>query len=118
MSRRGSAHGHWKTTTLVAGLRLGGLMAPMIVDGAMNGDAFTAYAESFLAPTLAPGDVVIMDNLPAHKVSGAPGGDRARRRQLGGFNRSSQQGLSEPTEGSRRGPRPASSSRASFAAGR
>ena len=64
-------HGHWKTTTLVAGLRLGGLMAPMIVDGAMNGDAFTAYAESFLAPTLAPGDVVIMDNLPAHKVSGA-----------------------------------------------
>ena len=43
----------------------------MIVDGAMNGDAFTAYAETFLAPTLAPGDVVIMDNLPAHKVSGA-----------------------------------------------
>jgi transposase len=64
-------HGHWKTTTLVAGLRLGGLTAPMVVDGAMNGDAFTAYAETFLAPTLAPGDVVIMDNLPAHKVSGA-----------------------------------------------
>ena len=64
-------HGHWKTTTLVAGLRLGGLTAPMIVDGAMNGDAFTAYAETFLAPTLAPGDIVILDNLPAHKVSGA-----------------------------------------------
>ena len=64
-------HGHWKTTTLVAGLRLGGLTAPMIVGGAMNGDAFTAYAETFLAPTLAPGDIVILDNLPAHKVSGA-----------------------------------------------
>ena len=64
-------HGHWKTTTLVAGLRLGGLTAPMIVDGAMNGGAFTAYAETFLAPTLAPGDIVILDNLPAHKVSGA-----------------------------------------------
>ena len=43
----------------------------MIVDGAMNGDAFTAYAETFLAPTLAPGDIVILDDLPAHKVSGA-----------------------------------------------
>ena len=64
-------HGHWKTTTLVAGLRLGGLTAPMVIDGAMNGDAFTAYAETFLAPTLAPGDIVILDNLPAHKVSGA-----------------------------------------------
>jgi transposase len=64
-------HGHWKTTTLVAGLRLGGLTAPMVIDGAMNGDAFTAYAETFLAPTLAPGDIVILDNLPAHKVRGA-----------------------------------------------
>ena len=64
-------HGHWKTTRLVAGLHLGGLTAPMIIDGAMNGDAFAAYAETFLAPTLAPGDIVILDNLPAHKVSGA-----------------------------------------------
>jgi transposase/transposase-like protein len=64
-------HGHWKTTTLVAGLRLSGLTAPMVIDGAMNGDAFTAYAETFLAPTLAPGDIVILDNLPAHKVTGA-----------------------------------------------
>ncbi len=64
-------HGHWKTTTLVAGLRLDGLTAPMVIDGAMNGEAFTAYAETFLAPTLAPGDIVIMDNLPAHKVGGA-----------------------------------------------
>jgi transposase len=64
-------HGHWKTTTLIAGLRLGGLTAPMVIDGAMNGEAFTAYAETFLAPTLSPGDVVVLDTLPAHKVSGA-----------------------------------------------
>jgi len=63
-------HGHWKTTTLVAGLRLDGLTAPMVIDGAMNGEAFAAYAETFLAPALGPGDIVVMDNLPAHKVSG------------------------------------------------
>lgn len=64
-------HGHWKTTTLVAGLRLDGLTAPMVVDGAMDGEMFTAYAETILAPSLSPGDIVILDNLPAHKVSGA-----------------------------------------------
>ncbi len=64
-------HGHWKTTTLIAGLRLDGLAAPMVVDGAMDGDMFTAYAEAILAPTLTPGDIVILDNLPAHKVTGA-----------------------------------------------
>ena len=64
-------HGHWKTTTLIAGLRLDGLTAPMVVDGAMDGEMFTAYAETILAPTLGEGDIVIMDNLPAHKVSGA-----------------------------------------------
>jgi len=64
-------HGHWKTTTLVAGLRLDGLTAPMVMDGAMNGEAFAAYAEKFLAPSLSPGDVGVMDNLPAHKVAGA-----------------------------------------------
>ena len=64
-------HGHWKTTTLVAGLRLDGLTAPMVIDGAMNGAAFTTYAEAFLAPTLSPGDIVVLDNLPAHKVNGA-----------------------------------------------
>jgi len=69
--RDGVPHGHWKTTTLVAGLRLGGLTAPMVIDGAMSGDAFTAYAETFLAPTLRTGDIVTMDNLPAHKVGGA-----------------------------------------------
>ena len=60
-------HGHWKTTTFVGALRLEGITAPMILDGAMHGAAFLAYAEQVLAPTLSPGDIVIMDNLPAHK---------------------------------------------------
>ncbi len=63
-------HGHWKTTTFTAGLRLNGLSAPMVLDGPMTGAAFRAYIEQVLVPTLKPGDVVIMDNLPAHKVSG------------------------------------------------
>ena len=63
-------HGHWKTTTFTAGLRLNGLTAPMVLDGPMNGEAFLAYVEQVLAPELASGDVVIMDNLPAHKVTG------------------------------------------------
>jgi transposase len=64
-------HGHWKTTTLVAGLRLDGLSAPMLIDGAMDGAAFAAWVERLLVPTLAPGDTVILDNLPAHKVKAA-----------------------------------------------
>lgn len=62
-------HGHWKTTTFTAGLRLSGMAAPMLLDGPMNGPAFLAYAEQVLAPELRPGDIVIMDNLPAHKIS-------------------------------------------------
>ena len=62
--------GHWKTTTFVAGLRLSGLSAPMVLDGAMNGAAFKAYAEQVLAPSLKPGDIVVMDNLASHKVAG------------------------------------------------
>jgi transposase len=63
-------HGHWKTTTFTAGLRLGGLTAPMVIDGAMNGEAFLAYVHQLLVPTLSPGDIVVMDNLPAHKAGG------------------------------------------------
>ena len=63
-------HGHWKTTTFTAGLRLSGVAAPMLLDGPMNGDAFRAYVERVLVPELTPGDVVVMDNLPAHKVTG------------------------------------------------
>jgi len=60
-------HGHWKTTTFVGALRLSGITAPMTLDGAMNGAAFLAYVEQVLVPTLGPGDIVITDNLPAHK---------------------------------------------------
>ncbi len=63
-------HGHWKTTTFTAGLRLDGLAAPMVLDGPMNGEAFRAYIEQVLVPELSPGDVVIMDTLPAVTVSG------------------------------------------------
>jgi transposase len=60
-------HGHWKTTTFVAALRADGPTAPMVIDGAMTGDLFVAYIRQVLAPTLRPGDVVVLDNLPCHK---------------------------------------------------
>lgn len=60
-------HGHWRTTTFVAGLRLTGLDAPMLLDRPMNGAAFLAYVRRVLVPTLRPGDVVVMDNLGCHK---------------------------------------------------
>src|ERR1700692_2252142 len=63
-------HGHWKTTTFVAGLRSTALTAPCVIDGPMSGNAFLAYVEQVLAPTLKPGDTVILDNLSAHKVPG------------------------------------------------
>ena len=63
-------HGHWKTTTFTAGLRWDGLIAPLVLDGPMDGDAFIAWVEQSLAPSLRQGDTVIMDNLPAHKVNG------------------------------------------------
>jgi transposase len=63
-------HGHWKTTTFTAGLRLGGIAAPMILDGPMHGTAFLACVRQVLIPELRSGDIVVMDNLPAHKVSG------------------------------------------------
>ena len=63
-------HGHWMTTTFVAGLRIDGLVAPMLLDGPMDGDAFLAYVEQVLVPDLVAGDIVVMDNLPAHKVCG------------------------------------------------
>jgi transposase len=63
-------HGHWKTTTLIAGLRTTGIVAPCILDGAVNGSLFRAYTEQILAPALTPGDIVFMDNLSSHKVAG------------------------------------------------
>ena len=62
--------GHWKTTTFVAGLRNNAVTAPFVIDEPMNGEIFLTYLKQCLAPTLAPGDIVIMDNLSAHKVAG------------------------------------------------
>ena len=63
-------HGHWVTTTFLAGLRVGALTAPCVIDGPMNGATFLAYIEQILVPSLKPGDIVVMDNLAAHKVAG------------------------------------------------
>jgi len=65
--RMGYPHGHRKTTTLVAGLRLDGMVAPMVLDGPINGDWFEAYIRQILIPDLKAGDIVIMDNLSSHK---------------------------------------------------
>jgi transposase len=62
--------GHWKTTTFVAGLRCNAISAPCVLDSAMNGPAFLTYLEKVLAPSLKAGDIVVMDNLAAHKVEG------------------------------------------------
>lgn len=66
----GVPHGHWKTNTFVAALRLDGITAPCVIEGAMNGALFRAWVEQVLAPTLRPGDIVVMDNLGSHKVAG------------------------------------------------
>jgi len=63
-------HGHWHTTTFLCGLRHDGLVAPLVLDGAINGEAFLAYVEQFLVPILRPGQIVIADNLSSHKVTG------------------------------------------------
>lgn len=63
-------HGHWKTTTFVAGLRVSGMVAPMVLDGPINGVAFQAYVDQVLVPELRPGDIVVMDNLGSHKGAG------------------------------------------------
>lgn len=60
-------HGRWRTTTLIAAMRHGGVFAPMVVDGPVNTEVFTAYTEQCLAPALQPGDTVMIDNLSSHK---------------------------------------------------
>jgi transposase len=75
-SRRGTRliasvpYGHWKTTTFVAALRTNGLTAPLVIDGPINGEVFLAYVQQQLAPTLKPGDIVVLDNLSSHKRAG------------------------------------------------
>lgn len=63
-------HGHWKTATLVAGLTLSDILAPFVLAGPINRAAFETYVAMVLAPTLMPSDVVVMDNLSSHTVSG------------------------------------------------
>src|SRR5262249_49307740 len=66
-------HGHWKTMILVAALRIDGIKAPYVMDGAIHGAAFPTYVEKVLAPTLREGDIVFLDNLRPHKVNGVGG---------------------------------------------
>ncbi len=75
-------HGHWRTTTVVAALRAEGIVAPLVLDGAIDGPAFLAYVEQFLAPALRPGDVLVMDNLGSHKVAGVREAVEARGASL------------------------------------
>jgi transposase len=75
-------HGHWKLTTLVAGLRTAGISVPCVFEGAINGQRFRAYVEQMLAPTLAPGDIVLLDNLRSHKTAGIAEAITARGAQL------------------------------------
>jgi hypothetical protein len=63
-------HGYWKTLTLVATLRVDGVTAPYVIDGAMDGPAFLAHIEQVLVPTLQKRDIVFMDNVRTHKVAG------------------------------------------------
>jgi transposase len=75
-------YGHWHTTTFLCGLRQDGLVAPLVLDGAINGEAFLAYIEQMLCPTLRTGDIVICDNLSSHKVSGVRQAIEARGASL------------------------------------
>jgi transposase len=74
--------GRWETLTFIAGFRQSGIVAPMLIKGAMNGETFLAYIEQCLAPTLRRRDIVILDNVPFHKVSGVDEAIQARRAEL------------------------------------
>jgi transposase len=74
--------GHWETVTFIAGLRQTGIVAPMLIKGAMNGEAFLAYIEQCLAPTLKRKDIVVVDNVSFHKVAGVEEAIQARGAEL------------------------------------
>jgi transposase len=84
---RAAAHecarqGHWHTTTFIGALRPPGLTAPLVLNGPVAGEWFAAWAAHVLAPTLRRGDIVILDNLPAHKSASARATIEAKRAQL------------------------------------
>ena len=107
--RAGIPQGHWKTTTFVAGLRLTGIMATMVLGGPINRDAFQAYVEQVLVRELRPGNIVIMDNLSSHK--GPPSARRSRRPAPACSSCSLQPGLQSDRERLRQAQCPAQSSR-------
>ena len=74
--------GHWETLTFIAGFRQIGIVAPMLIKGAMNGEAFLAYIEQCLAPTLRRRDIVVIDNVSFHKVAGVEEAIEARGAEL------------------------------------
>lgn len=78
----GHAPGHWKTTTFVCALRATGLVAPLVLDGPVNGAAFRAWVQQMLVPVLQPGDIVVLDNLGSHKVAGIADAIQAAGAQL------------------------------------
>ena len=75
-------HGHWQTTTFLAGLRHDRIVAPLVLDGTIDGETFQAWVEQFLAPTLNPLDIVVADNLASHKVVGVRQAIEARGARL------------------------------------
>jgi transposase len=75
-------YGHWKTLTFIAGLRHDRVDAPWVIDGPINGELFVLYIEQVLAPTLSPGDVVVLDNLGSHKNKAARAAVRAKGAHL------------------------------------
>jgi transposase len=77
-----ASYGHWKTTTFICALRATGLVAPLVLDGPINGSAFRAWVEQALVPELQPGDIVVLDNLGSHKVAGIAQAIQAAGAQL------------------------------------
>ena len=75
-------YGHWKTLTFIAALRHDRIDAPWVIDGPINGELFLLYVENVLAPTLSPGDVVVLDNLGSHKGKAARAAVRAQGAHL------------------------------------
>jgi transposase len=75
-------YGHWKTTTFVCALRYDGLVAPWVIDGPIDGQAFRVWVQQELAPVLHPGDIVVLDNLGSHKVAGIAEAIQAKGAQL------------------------------------
>ena len=75
-------HGHWQTTIFLAGLRHDRIVAPLVIDGAINGELFLAYVEQMLAPISSPGDVVVLDDLSSHKINGVHKAIEARGASL------------------------------------